>query len=626
MCEVSSHSKSAVFRVRDLTNEARLEIVMGAPVTFVTGKGGVGKTTLATLLSREALSHGERVLFISLYRDSQTDELLGITENDAKNDVFRSRSTGFDVSVITPSSALINYLASKHMGSITARLNKTGLLDMVANLVPGMRELLVIGDIRAKAQSGKWDRVIIDSPSTGHARSLFNVSENTNAVANNGVIKKQSEAAREFLRDPKTSQVVIATLDHAMPLSECREFIFDVEDDLHMKIAAVIVNKSRAAKTRHSIGIDKNFKDIFVPIFSYPTEGKKEKRQGVFTRFLHHKKLPEQLHNKFLIPNDIESCVVLGTGGVGKTTTASAIALSCALKGKKVALLTIDPARRLGTALGLDDVTSQESFLDAKTMDVVDSDKSNFDVFQLDSMKEFLRLLEETLSETAFKDAKDNTFVSAVSKMGIVNEFMAIEAMHRLVTSNKYEVVVVDTPPSHHVYDLLEAPKAMERMTQSSIYKTLVGAGTMASLTTNMALNTIFRPLRGLVGAELVSDAVEFIRNLKDVEEVFTQHSSAVVEHLSRDETKYVVVCNPTEPSQDQALSLIKGMFEREFRQCDVIVNGIDIENPDDVETTALFASRLGRFNAKVAVIAEQELDDPFEIVRAIAENVDYKQ
>ena len=626
MCEVSSHSKSAVFRVRDLTNEARLEIVMGAPVTFVTGKGGVGKTTLATLLSREALSHGERVLFISLYRDSQTDELLGITENDAKNDVFRSRSTGFDVSVITPSSALINYLASKHMGSITARLNKTGLLDMVANLVPGMRELLVIGDIRAKAQSGKWDRVIIDSPSTGHARSLFNVSENTNAVANNGVIKKQSEAAREFLRDPKTSQVVIATLDHAMPLSECREFIFDVEDDLHMKIAAVIVNKSRAAKTRHSIGIDKNFKDIFVPIFSYPTEGKKEKRQGVFTRFLHHKKLPEQLHNKFLIPNDIESCVVLGTGGVGKTTTASAIALSCALKGKKVALLTIDPARRLGTALGLDDVTSQESFLDAKTMDVVDSDKSNFDVFQLDSMKEFLRLLEETLSETAFKDAKDNTFVSAVSKMGIVNEFMAIEAMHRLVTSNKYEVVVVDTPPSHHVYDLLEAPKAMERMTQSSIYKTLVGAGTMASLTTNMALNTIFSPLRGLVGAELVSDAVEFIRNLKDVEEVFTQHSSAVVEHLSRDETKYVVVCNPTEPSQDQALSLIKGMFEREFRQCDVIVNGIDIENPDDVETTALFASRLGRFNAKVAVIAEQELDDPFEIVRAIAENVDYKQ
>lgn len=336
--------------------------------------------------------------------------------------------------------------------------------------------------------------------------------------------------------------------------------------------------------------------------------------------------MPEQLHNKFLIPNDIESCVVLGTGGVGKTTTASAIALSCALKGKKVALLTIDPARRLGTALGLDDVTSQESFLDAKTMDVVDSDKSNFDVFQLDSMKEFLRLLEETLSETAFKDAKDNTFVSAVSKMGIVNEFMAIEAMHRLVTSNKYEVVVVDTPPSHHVYDLLEAPKAMERMTQSSIYKTLVGAGTMASLTTNMALNTIFSPLRGLVGAELVSDAVEFIRNLKDVEEVFTQHSSAVVEHLSRDETKYVVVCNPTEPSQDQALSLIKGMFEREFRQCDVIVNGIDIENPDDVETTALFASRLVRFNAKVAVIAEQELDDPFEIVRAIAENVDYKQ
>lgn len=615
---------SATLRVKDLSAKSRLEIIMGAPVTFVTGKGGVGKTTLASLLSQEAFLHGERVLFISLFRDAVTDRLLGISDIDATHDVFKSRTIGCDISVITPTSALMNYLAAKHMGSIITRLKKTGLLEMVANIVPGMRELLVIGDIRSKAMSGKWDRIIVDSPSTGHARSLFNTSESTQALSKTGVVKHQSELAKKFLRDEETSQVVVVTLDHAMPLAECREFIFELEEDLHMKVAGIIVNKSEVVNTRYSEGIDKNFENIFLPIFAYPYQNRPIKKHGFFARWRTHKKLPAILNQTYVLEKENNICVVLGTGGVGKTTTAAAIALAGARKGKTVALLTIDPARRLGTALGLIDTASSESHLNPHTMKAARKAQAKLHVFQLDTRSEFLNLLESTLSESDFKDASNNTFVSAVSKMGIINEFMAIEAMHRLVTSAQYDFVIVDTPPSHHVFDLLEAPNAIARLTSSNVYKTLVSAGTMASITTSMAMGTIFRPLKGLLGAELVADAVEFIRTLKNVEEVFTDHSKQVVSHLCAPSTSYIGVCNSTESSREQTLTLISGMYERDFRNSTVIINGVDFEGNDDVDEIEAYATRLLRFDASVTVVDEYELDDPFKIVESISENVNF--
>lgn len=580
---------------------------------------------VSSLLSQEAHSHGERVLFISLNRDIQTDQLLGVTDRDCEKDVFRSRNFGFDVSIITPASALANYLASKHMGSVTNKLKKVGLLDMVANTVPGMRELLVVGDIRSKAVSKNWDRIIIDAPSTGHARSLFNIHENTNAVANSGVIKNQSDAAKEFLRDRQTTQVLVATLDHAMPLSEAKEFLFELEDDLEMNIAAVVVNKSNVATTKKSHGIDKHFEQVFVPIFSYPNQNIKAAKQTFLSKFKKSKKVSPDITTQYEFPPNAQTCVALGTGGVGKTTTSAAIALSLASSGKKVALLTIDPARRLGVALGLKDSTSTESYINPKTLKQTSKEDGLLHIFQLDANLEFLGLLESTLSESDFIEQRENTFVSAVSKMGIVNEFMAIEAMHRLVNSKEYDIAIVDTPPSHHVFDLLEAPKALERMTNSKIFKTLVGAGTMASITTNMALGTILRPLKGLVGAQLVSDAIEFMRTLKDVEETFTQHCVDVASYLESESTAYLAICYPSSASLEQTGTLIKGMHDRNYFNCSVIVNGVDLENELEIAELENFATRLKRFDVTTTIFEEIELDNPFDIVQIMAQKVDYR-
>ncbi len=614
----------ALDRVDDFSESARLKIVMGAPVTFVTGKGGVGKTTLASLLSREAHSHGERTLFISLNRDTQSDHILGLFEENNENDIFRSQNFGFDVCIVTPSSALANYLSAKKMGSITNKLKKIGLLDLVANMVPGMRELLILGDIRSKAESKRWDRIIVDAPSTGHARSLFNFHENTLTIANAGVVKTQSDSAREFLKNPDTTQVVIATLDHAMPLSEAREFVFELEDDLGMNIAAIIINKSNAAHSKKSNSINKHLEQVFVPIYSYPNQNIKPKKRNLFSIFKSNQKVSNDLNLNYKITNDKKTYITLGTGGVGKTTTAASLALAIASNDKKVALLTIDPARRLGTALGLSDPATSESYLNPYTYEQSEEEESLLHIFQLNTDTEFLGLLEKTLDLETFNEVKENTFINAVARMGIVNEFMAIEAMHRLVSSQNYDMVVVDTPPSHHVFDLLEAPKALERMTSSKIFKTIVGASTMASITTNMALGTILRPIKGLLGTQLVTDAIDFMRTLKDVEEVFTSHCIDVVNYLEDDSTNYVAICQANTASLEQTSNLVRGMYERNYFNISIIVNGVDLLDENEIYELEQFSSRMKRFDVDTTIIEEIESDIPFDIVKTIAQKVDF--
>ena len=173
-------------------------------------------------------------------------------------------------------------------------------------------------------------------------------------------------------------------------------------------------------------------------------------------------------------------------------------------------------------------------------------------------------------------------------------------------------IVVVDTPPSPHVFDLLEAPEALERMTTSKVFKTIVGAGTMASITTNMALGTILRPLKGLVGAQLVTDAIDFMRTLKDVEELFTQHCRDVVKYLEDDSTSYVAICHPSSASLDQASILVRGMHERNYFN-------------SSIEELGKFATRMKRFDVPTVILQEIELDNPFDIVKEIAKKVDLK-
>lgn len=611
------------------------DIITSVPVVFFTGKGGVGKTTSANLVAQSLASLGERVLFISLYDDESTKQALGLDSHprfSEKNVLIRDGKDLFDIYFLSPSTALKNYLDQKKLGAITKRLTKAGLLDAVALIVPGMRELLLIGDIRSKAESGNWDRIIVDAPSTGHARSLFDIGNSASQAAKSGVINSQALRAREFLKDPSKCQVVVVTLPKKMALSECREFIFELEENTNIAITGLIINQCDLLSKMHRDRIDEELKSLFIPTLAISKIRKTITANTGDQKIDVSEKFNNIINTQIRLDPLSKTCIVLGTGGVGKTTISSAIAISRArvehrassiLESKqKVALLTVDPARRLGTALGLDDTASRQSFLDADTLKVTSKDKATLCVFQLDAKQEFFDLLEKTLSRENFEKCKVNSFVHAIATMGIINEFMAIEAMYHLVDQNNFDLVVVDTPPSHTIFDLLDAPAILQKVFRSHIFIALSGNNAVTNFSTNVAMRTILRPLKSLVGLELIEDTIFFLKQVREVEKVFSSHCEVVNKLLKLQSTSYVGVCNPTTVSREQILVVDEQMTERGSRINNIVINGfstdLDVEHNDIND----FAKRINDLNSKISVIEECDLDDPLKVVTSIANEV----
>ena len=144
-----SDTTNASSRISPYSSNNISDIISSVPVIFFTGKGGVGKTYTANLVAQTLAKLGERILFISLYDDESTKQALGLdtqTKSSQNNAIYRDGNDKFDIYFLTPSQALKNYLDAKKLGTITKRLTKAGLLDAVALIVPGMRELLLIGD------------------------------------------------------------------------------------------------------------------------------------------------------------------------------------------------------------------------------------------------------------------------------------------------------------------------------------------------------------------------------------------------------------------------------------------------------------------------------------------------
>ena len=631
-----SNTQTPSSRISTFSTNSISDIITSVPVIFFTGKGGVGKTTSANLVAKTLSNLGERVLFISLYDDELTKSALGL-DSDSKysqKDIFiRDKNDLFDIYFLTPSTALKNYLDTKKLGSITKRLTKAGLLDAVALIVPGMRELLLIGDIRSKAESGNWDRIIVDAPSTGHARSLFDIGNSASQAAKSGLINSQALRAREFLKDPTKCQVIVVTLPKKMALSECREFIFELEDNTNVSISGLIINQCDLLSTSHKDRIDDELRNVFIPTLSIA----KTKRQTSLSDSIENNIYKPQSFLDIVKPEIIidpltKTCIVLGTGGVGKTTVSSAIAISRAKQStrassvlennQKVALLTVDPAKRLGTALGLDDTASRVSYLDTDDFKITSKELAKLSVFQLDAKQEFFDLLENTLTQKKKKKCKVNSFVHAIATMGIINEFMAIEAMYHLVVENEFDLVVIDTPPSHTIFDLLDAPLILQKVFRSHIFIALSGNNAVTNFSTNVAMRTILRPLKTLVGLELIEDTIFFLRLVRAVEKVFSSHCDVISKLLKLQSTAYVGVCNPTSVSREQLLVVDEQMSSRSSRINNIVVNGFS--NDSDIEESEIndFAKRVNDLGSKITVISECDLDDPLKVVTTIAEQV----
>ena len=232
--------------------------------------------------------------------------------------------------------------------------------------------------------------------------------------------------------------------------------------------------------------------------------------------------------------------VCCGPGGVGKTTTAAAAALEGARRGRRSVVVTIDPARRLADALGL------ASLSDTPTL--VDGDwPGELWALMLDTESTFDALVTKYAPgpEQARAILANRFYRNISGALSGTQEYMAMEKLHELHDEGRFDLIVVDTPPTRNALDFVDAPRRLTRLLENRIFRLLMLPTRASIKAVNVAAQAFFRTVARVVGAEVVQDAVRFFQAFEGMEDGFRERAQRVLHLLSDPGTAFVLVAAP---------------------------------------------------------------------------------
>jgi anion-transporting ArsA/GET3 family ATPase len=262
---------------------------------------------------------------------------------------------------------------------------------------------------------------------------------------------------------------------------------------------------------------------------------------------------PEDIRiGKMLLEKEIIVCC--GAGGVGKTTTAAALSLAAARAGRRVLVLTIDPSKRLAETLGVSRNPPEPVSLpdDRKALAGIKL-PATLDAWMLDHKlvaDSAVRRLTKS-PEEAERVLQNRIYQQISTMVAGMHEYTAMEALHRLVTTGKYDLVVLDTPPSRHALDFLEAPRRLSRLIDTqAISSFLPKSGGLVARAASKVLEKI---LGSVFGAEFASEFTLFLSMFAGIFQSLTRDVTKMREFLSGPNVAFLLVCSPAATTLTEA-------------------------------------------------------------------------
>jgi anion-transporting ArsA/GET3 family ATPase len=260
--------------------------------------------------------------------------------------------------------------------------------------------------------------------------------------------------------------------------------------------------------------------------------------------------------------------VCCGTGGVGKTTTAAVLALEAARAGRRVVLVTIDPAKRLADALGLEGLTGTPIRIEGDW-------PGELWALMLDTKSTFDDLVAANAATPEQRQRiLENRFYRNISgALSGTQEYMAMEKLYELHERTDFDLVVVDTPPTRHALDFIDAPRRLSRFLDHRLFRMITSPGRGIVRAVNVATQAFLRTVAKVVGAEVIDDAVAFFQAFEGMEEGFRVRADAVVHLLSDDDTAFVLVASPRRDTIEEAEFFVAKLAEAGIGVRALIVN-----------------------------------------------------
>ncbi|MGH9081550.1 MAG: ArsA family ATPase, partial [Acidimicrobiales bacterium] len=269
--------------------------------------------------------------------------------------------------------------------------------------------------------------------------------------------------------------------------------------------------------------------------------------------------------------------ICCGSGGVGKTTTAAVLALQAAWSGRSACVVTIDPARRLANALGVDTLANQPTRIDGPW-------PGRLHALMLDPKGTFDDLVQR-YSDTAeqAEDIKVNRiYRNLTGTLSGTQEYMAMEKLYELVEEGGFDLVVVDTPPTRNALDFLDAPRRLTRFLENRVFQALMKPTRVGLKFMGVAAQALLRTISRVAGADIVHDAVAFFQAFEGIEEGFRTRAARVRELLTQGDTAFVLVASPRADSVVEAVHFAGKLAESQMSVSGLIVNRVQPRFADD--------------------------------------------
>lgn len=265
--------------------------------------------------------------------------------------------------------------------------------------------------------------------------------------------------------------------------------------------------------------------------------------------------------------------VCLGPGGVGKTTAAAALALVGARQGMRACVVTVDPARRLADALGVSQLGNEPHRV--LPPDGLGPWPGELWAVMLDAQGTFNDLVDRYAADDHQAQAifSNPVYKNMSSSLSGTQEYMAVEKLYELQESGRFELIVVDTPPSQHALDFLEAPSHLARLLDNRVFRLLMTPTRMGLRALELGAQLMLRTIAKVAGGQVVADTVQFFTEFEGMEQGFRERAERAQQLLRSERTTFALVCTPRRDTVDDAINLVSELSRAGAQVSRVVLN-----------------------------------------------------
>jgi anion-transporting ArsA/GET3 family ATPase len=317
--------------------------------------------------------------------------------------------------------------------------------------------------------------------------------------------------------------------------------------------------------------------------------------------------------------------VCAGSGGVGKTTTSAALAMGLAARGQTVAVVTIDPARRLADALGLDALGNEPRRVDPERFAGRGVElRGELWAMMLDPKHTFDELVEQLAPDERTRDEllANRIYQQLSSAVAGSQEFTAVAKLYELHRSGRFDVLVLDTPPSRNALDFLDAPDRLTAFFEGRALRLLLTPTGLAAKVMGRGTSVLFGALKRLTGVDLLRDLSLFFRALGGLFDGFRERAEGVKALLADPTTTFLVVSSPEREPVEEAIFFAGKLAEAGMPFGGLIVNRVTPAVGLDAEPDAVAAELEPRLGAELAGKVAAAYRDARALARRDAEAI----